>query len=152
MTATYQKHGLQFLYPGNWLLSDEGWPDLPCSISLESPDGNAFWSVHFYGLESDPDEILKETLDTLRETYPDLEISNCSADFAIPLESGVEAMFYCLDFLVRIRLQVVKLERFRALFWHQAEDRQFDQLEMVFQAIGISLINQQNGQNGDPIY
>jgi hypothetical protein len=147
MTATYQKHGLQFLYPENWRLSDEGWPELPCSISLESPDGSAFWSVHFYELASDPDEILKNTLDTLRETYPDLEISDCPADSTIPRESGVEAMFYCLDFLIRIRLEVVRLDRCLALFWYQAEDRQFEQLEMVFQAIGISLIRHTTLEN-----
>lgn len=140
MTATYDKHGLHFLYPENWRLSDEGWPEFPCSISLESPDGNAFWSVHVYHLHSDPDEILNNTIQTLKETYPDLEISKCPPDFDCPVDSAIELMFYCLDFLIRTRLQVITTTQYRVLFWYQAEDRQFDQLELVFRAISTSLI------------
>ncbi len=140
MTATYQKRGLKFLYPENWKLTDEADTDLPCSISLETPDGGALWAVHLYEIDSDPDEILKATLATLQETYPDLEITPCQTDFAAANGTAVEAMFYCLDFLIRARLQVIPNRDYQLLFWFQAEDREFDKLELIFQALATSVL------------
>lgn len=140
MTATYQKRGLHFLYPENWKLIDEADSDLPASISLESPDGNAFWSMHLYEPDSDPDELLKDMIANLTETYPDIEISKCDGDFPHRVISAIEAMFYCLDFLVRVRLQAISSPQFQLIFWFQAEDRDFDKLELVFKAISQSLV------------
>ena len=140
MTATYQKRGLKFLYPENWKLTDEAETDLPCSISLETPDGGALWAVHLYEIDSDPDEILKTTLATLQVTYPDLEITPCQTDFAAANGTAVEAMFFCLDFLIRARLQVIPNREYQLLFWFQAEDREFDKLELIFQALATSVL------------
>lgn len=140
MTATYQKRGLHFLYPENWKLIDDAESDLPFSISLESPDGNAFWSVHVYDPDSDPDELLKEMVSNLTETYPDLEVSPFEGDFPARVSSALEAMFYCLDFLIRVRLQVIAAPKFQMVFWFQAEDRDFDKTELVFKAISQSLL------------
>ena len=89
MTATYQKRGLKFLYPENWKLIDEADTELPCSISLETPDGGAFWSVHLYPPEADPDQMLKETVATLQETYPDLEVLPSKGDFQNPFPPNI---------------------------------------------------------------
>ena len=49
-------------------------------------------------------------------------------------------MFYCLDFLIRTRLQVVRTTDYQLLFWFQAEDREFDKQELVFKALATSLL------------
>jgi hypothetical protein len=141
MTATYEKIGLKFLYPENWKLTDETEGGLPSSISLESPDGGGLWSVHVYELDADPDEILKETIITLQETYPDLEITPIKSNFDPHPSTAVETLFYCLDFLVLVRLQVVKTSDYQLLFWFQAEDREFEKQELVFNAMTISTLN-----------
>ncbi len=142
MTATYEKIGLKFLYPENWKLTDETEGGLPSSISLESPDGSGLWSVHVYDSDSDPDEILKDTIVTLQETYPDLEITPIKSDFDPLPSTGVETLFYCLDFLVLVRLQVVTTPNYQLLFWFQAEDREFEKQEPVFRAMTISALNE----------
>jgi hypothetical protein len=140
MTATYQKLGLTFLYPENWKLTDETDSDLPCSVSLETPAGDAIWSIHIHDFDADPDEILKSTLMTLQETYPDLEASRIDSDLRQFPGTGIDALFYCLDFLVKARLQVIPTDDYQLLFWFQAEDREFDKLEPVFQAMTVSAI------------
>ena len=120
---------------------DDADADLPFSVSVEAPDGNAFWSLHVYERDADPDELLKETVSNLNQTYPDLEISSYPGDFPKQVVAGLETMFYCLDFLVRVRLQVVSLETYQILLWLQAEDRDFDRLELVFKAISTSLLS-----------
>lgn len=154
MTATYDKLGIHFLYPENWKLLDET-DATPHVITLEAPDRSSTWSVHVYDLEApefDPDDVFKETLDALQDTYPDVEVSPLEDDDKclslleglphIDGDSiqGVEAMFYCLDFLIQARLYRITTARHHLLIWTQAEDRDFEQQELVFSAISASLL------------
>ncbi len=139
MTAKYDKLGLEFLYPENWKLMDDvsGSPQV---ITLETPDGSTTWSVHLYPPETDLDSVLKEAIDSLQQTYEDIEFSPCESAVDEDSESGVEALFYCLDFLVRAELKIVKTEDRCLMFWTQAEDRDYDKQNLVFKAITISLL------------
>ena len=139
MTAKYDKLGLEFLYPENWKLIDDvsGSPQV---ITLETPDGSTTWSVHLYPLETDIDSVLKEAIDSLQQTYEDIEFSPCESSADDASEGGVEALFYCLDFLIRAELKVVKTSGKCLMFWTQAEDRDYDKQNLVFKAITISLL------------
>jgi hypothetical protein len=140
MTAVYDKLGLKFLYPENWTLIDESDSQNPHAITLETPDGGCSWAVHVYGVDADRDMVLKETLATLQETYEDLEVTALEDELGPCSASGVEALFYCLDFLIRAKLLVVKTRENLLLFWFQAEDREFDKQDAVFKAMAISLL------------
>jgi hypothetical protein len=139
MPTTYDKLGLTFLYPENWKLIDET-DAQPHVVTLEAPEGSVTWTVHAYPLESDRDSILKETIETMGETYEDLEISPISESTSGFEGSGVEAMFYCLDFLVRAKLEFFETDEQLLLIWTQAEDRDFEKLDVIFQAITVSLL------------
>ncbi len=127
------------MYPENWKLSDQPDEPLPRAITLEAPDGGAIWSVHLYPADSDSHEILEQTLAPLRDTYEDLEVSTAAQDFSND-EPAVDALFFCLDFLVHTKLQVVNTQEYKLILWYQSEDREFDKLSMVFKAISTSLI------------
>lgn len=149
MTAVYNKLGISFMYPENWKLLDET-DGTPHVVTLESPDGSSTWSVHVYDRDHDPGEVLKETLVALEEAYSDAEISELEGDGFDRLKQmpgidgeaiqGVEAMFYCLDFLIRARLCLIGTDQHWLLVWSQAEDRDFDKLEIIFSAMTISLL------------
>jgi hypothetical protein len=139
MTAVYDKLGLKFLYPENWKLIDDS-IDSPQVITLETPDGSTTWSVHVYPAETDGDQVLRETLHSLQQTYEDLEISPHSIQLGEWEATGVEAIFYCLDFLIRAQLHLLRTSDHLLLFWTQAEDRDFEKQQIVFQAIAISLL------------
>ena len=143
MTATYQQDQLTFQYPENWTLTDAPDESLPRAISLESP-GGLLWSVHLHPTDADPDEILDEAIDTLRETYPDLELSTESPEFDMFTGKAFGALFFCLDFLVRVKLQVFRTSDYTLLLWYQCEDRDFDAQEMVFRAISTTLLQSLN--------
>ena len=140
MTATYQQNQLQFQYPENWTLSDDPDEALPRAISLESPGGHILWSVHLHPTTDDADEILDKAIDTLRESYDDLELSTEKADFDMFEAKAFGALFFCLDFLVRIKLQVFSTPNYKLMLWYQCEDRDFDAQEMVFRAISTTLM------------
>lgn len=140
MTVTYQQNSIQFQYPENWTLTDDPSEPLPRAISLESPGGHIMWSVHLHPADADMDEILDEAIDTLRESYEDLELSTETVEFEVSQGKAFGALFFCLDFLVRIKLQVYRTEDYTLLLWYQCEDRDFDQQEMVFRAISTTLM------------
>lgn len=139
MTAVYDKLGLKFLYPENWKLIDDS-TDSPQVITLETPDGSTTWSVHIYPQDTDGDVVLKQTLASLQETYEDLEIAPHIQKLGDLEAKGVEALFYCLDFLIRAQIHIVRTDDYMMLFWSQAEDRDFEKQQLVFQAITISLL------------
>jgi len=149
MTAVYDKLGLKFLYPENWKLTEDSEIGaLPTSddigspkiITLETPDGGTSWSVHVYGAGVDGAAVLKETLASMQEMYEDLEIAPHSQAFGEIEGTGVECMFYCLDFLIRSQLHLVQTNDYLLLFWSQAEDRAFEAQHIVFQALAVSLL------------
>lgn len=140
MTAEYDRLGLHFLYPENWKLIDDSDNESPRVITLEAPGGGCTWAVHVYPVNTDADAVLKETLNSLQVTYEDLEISPLEEELGGHNASGVEALFYCLDFLIRAKLQTVQTPDYFLLFWSQAEDREFDKQEIVFKALAISLL------------
>ena len=145
MTAVYDKLGLNFMYPENWRLIDDSDSETPHVITLETPDGSCTWSVHVYAAGAKRDEILKSTLASLQESYEDLEITPATADYGGIQGSGVETMFYCLDFLIRAELQIVETTKHLFLFWTQAEDRIYDEQGLVFKAITVSLLRSLEG-------
>ena len=142
MTAVYDKLKLHFLYPENWKLIDSVGAESEDAhvVSLESPSGSSTWTVHVYGTDVPQDEILKETIAALEETYDDVEIAPIEETVAGYPCNGVEALFYCLDFLVRARLLLLTTDEHTLLIWTQAEDRDFDQQAIVFSAISTSLL------------
>lgn len=139
MPATYDRSGIKFLYPDNWVLSDQSDTELPRAVSLEEP-GGALWSAHFYPADHDSDLLVKDTIGALEETYPDLEITPTTKSFEQHDGTAVDAIFFCLDFLVRIKLQTIRTAQFQILLWYQAEDREFEKHEAVFDAISTSML------------
>ena len=131
------------MYPENWVLSDDGSSDLPRAISLETPEG-AIWSVHIHNAEMDPDLLIKDTVTALEETYPDLEVSPSEHAFPDHPGTAVDTIFFCLDFLVRIKLMTLQTKAWQIMAWYQAEDRDFDKQEPIFHAVTTSMIQSLN--------
>lgn len=139
MPAQYDRSGLKFMYPENWVLSDQGDAELPRAVSLETPDGG-MWSVHVYDAQTDPDFLIKDTVTTLEETYPDLEVTPAEHTFPEFTGTAVDTIFFCLDFLVRIKLTTLQTPDYQIMVWYQAEDRDFDKQSPIFHAVTTSMM------------
>lgn len=139
MTATYEKHGLKFLYPENWKLTDGHATELPFHVEIETPSGG-LWSVNVYSHESDADKLLADAVAGIQSTYDDVEVSDADSDFEAYESKGVDAYFYCLDFIVTARVRVIEVESYKLVMLYQAESRDFDQQLDVFRAITMSML------------
>ncbi len=148
MVAMYDKHGLQFMYPENWSLAteDDGWPR---SISVESPSG-AFWSLHVYFPPADPRRLTEDVVKVLRTEYDPLEAQEASEQVGNVTAEGYDVTFFFLDLLITCHTRGFTLGDKTMVIMTQAEDRDFEQLEPVFRAITVSLIQNLQSQSGMP--
>ena len=139
MTAIYNKHGIEFLYPENWTLTEEiQSEDIP-EITLESPAGS-IWSVSLFPGSANPAELLETSAAALRDQYDDLELTEFQGNLDAFATQGFDAHFYCLDFLVTSQARTFPVHDYILHVFCQAESREFDSVNEVFDAITLSLL------------
>jgi hypothetical protein len=104
---------------------------------VHSPQG-AFWSAT---LEREPvDDLVQRVVELIRQEYEDVELEAIERPLGKHRLRGVELRFYCLDLIVTA--QVLECPEFagRAVVLAQGEDRDFDQLLQVFDAVTLSFL------------
>ncbi len=136
--AIYENLGIRFMYPENWQVSREQASTPPYEVLLQTP-GGGFWSVHVYGEESEPADLVSETVRLMRKEYPDLDAEEVSEPIGAYTAVGQEMNFYCLDLVVTARVLSYQGAGRTMLVFYQAENSEFDQLGRVFEAITVSL-------------
>lgn len=139
MGGHYQKLGIEFLYPENWIVTDEETQTWPRSVSVQNAEGS-FWSLMVYD-DADPAALTEEVLSAMQAEYDDLEKEEVVEEFADFAATGYDMCFCCLDFVVNARALSVRAANQTYLLVWQAEDREFQQLIPVFRAISTSLFN-----------
>ena len=136
--SKYDRDGIAFQYPENWLFEEEPKTGIPRTISVTSEDG-AFWSAAFYLTDQPLKQLQHEYIETLEQEYDEVEIDDIEFKLADETILATDLQFYCLDFLVHSRLIATTVGRYNVLISWQAEDRDFDSLEAVFKAMTFSL-------------
>jgi hypothetical protein len=144
MAATYDRLGVRFLYPENWVVSEEQAEEFPLSVTLQSPTG-AFWTLHIYQRPINMPALVEESLEAMQALYEGLEFEPASEQFAGHDAAGYDMNFFCLDFVVTAKSRGVITDERGYLILYQAESRDFDSLEPVFQALIVSLLSGPGG-------
>lgn len=141
MTAKYEKLGVQFLYPENWTILDEeldGWPQ---GVTVQSP-GNAFWELQVYPSRMSRTKLAAEVLKVLQEEYEQLEAQAITEEICQRPAVGYDLGFFCLDFLITSRIRCLCVGGLTYLLIYQAESREFERQQLVFEAITQSLLTE----------
>ncbi len=139
MAAVYRNLGIEFMYPENWALSQSEGSQLPLAVALESPDGS-LWMLHVCSSQTRESDLIEGLIAEFSEQYEDFEPAAASQDIAGFHCHGVDAHFYCLDFLVTAQIRVVRTENYVIGLVSQAESRQFEKQSPVFAAMLTSLL------------
>jgi hypothetical protein len=138
MPGKYDRFGIEFLYPENWEIQEEGWDDWPKTVTLQSPDG-AFLSIYVYEGGANLRDLVREAVEAMRSEYEDLEAEEIlqpgdGSDYGYNLD------FYCLDLVVSAQIRGALLPGKTVVWQSQAETREFDKNELVFRAITTSML------------
>jgi hypothetical protein len=119
MPAVYENMGVRFLYPENWSVTDEEDDAWPRTVTLQSPQ-TGFWSLHVYPPAQDVKPVVKELIG-----------------------AGVDLAFFYLDLLVEAKIRCLRTPSSTLIWLYQAESREFETMEPVFQAIAVSMLQTQ---------
>jgi len=150
MTAIYEQSGLRFMYPENWVLDNRDDMGRPWSVSVHSPTG-AFWSLTVLDGPDDLKQLASQTLQAIQEEYQESSFESITADDEVAghTMTGHDINFFYLDFLVSAKLRAFRIGHHNCTVLCQAEDRDFGNLQQIFEAITYSLIVPQGSPASD---
>jgi len=147
MPSAFEQSGLRFEYPENWALehssndaSDGTAEDKIEQVVVSSPN-TAFWHLSKYPAAADLELLFDEALAALRSEYKDMETEPAD-EMAVEGRrlAGFDVNFICLDLTNTCWLRGFQTEDATFLLFCQAEDREFAQVNLVFQAMLASLL------------
>jgi hypothetical protein len=140
MPCVYDKSGLHFLYPDNWTLDEEETIDGARSVTVQSP-GGAFWSIALHSPATDPQELSRAALAALKEEYQDSDAEPVTEQLGDQSIDGFDFRFIWLDLINTASIRGFRTPTASCLVLCQAEDREYQQLALVFRAITTSLLS-----------
>jgi hypothetical protein len=137
MAAIFERDGIRFQYPENWLVettdSADGW-----SVTLQSPQ-TAFMMISVNPERPPVKEVLDTTLSALRADYPELEAEAATETIAQHRAQGHDVQFFSMDLTNSCWLRSFRTAHATILILSQANDLELDLMEPVFRAIRASL-------------
>ena len=142
MMSVYEQHGVRFEYPGNWTIDDDQSDQSQTTITVLSP-GGAFWTLSVLPSDIDLPSMLKTVLDTLDDEYEDLDSVAVGDQVESQAMVGYDVNFYCLDLTNSAMIRGFQTLRASYVLLCQAEDHEFSQVKLVFDAMTTSLVRAQ---------
>jgi hypothetical protein len=137
MTATYENHGIQFLYPENWKLEEQQGQG-QWTVSVQSPQ-TAFWSITVDETGRSPEALAADAVETLRHEYPPLDVSEVKERVGRWDAVGHDVAFFCLDLTNTGGIRAFRVDARSVLLLFQANDTEWEQVKLVFRAMAESL-------------
>jgi hypothetical protein len=144
MTAVFENSRIRFPYPENWKITEDASVEPP-TVTVQSPS-SGFWTLVLYSDDRDPDELTEQVVAAMAEEYPALESNRTTlkvGDFEVP---GYEMDFSCLDLIVSAKTFAVRHNSMTLLILWQGETRDYDELELVFQAITYGMLQSKGNE------
>ena len=135
MPGNFEGFGIAFLYPDSWTLESDN--DAK-SVSLESPDG-AFFTVTRFENSVDADTAIERGVSAMQQEYDEVENEALTKSFAGLRLEGSLLRFVYLDLIIASQLLAIEHGGVTYLVQIQAEDRDHERLEPVFDAMLTSL-------------
>lgn len=132
MPATFDDFGIRFLYPDNWQIQSRESDEESDNVTLEMPSGG-FFSVTKYRSPQPIDSVLEPIAVAMKNEYPEVEIEEL--DSLDDEADSIEFRFYYLDLLIVARVTAMVLAEQTIVVQVQAESRDFDAGEPVYNAM-----------------
>jgi hypothetical protein len=139
MPVTFDNLGITFQYPDNWQLDDEEMRAGQSAVTVFSP-GGAFWSVALHTGSADPARMAQAALDAMSKEYEDLEAEPVEETTAGHKVAGFDLNFFYLDLTNTAGIRSLRIGGTTYTIFFQAEDREFREVAMVFEAMTVSLL------------
>ncbi len=140
MPAVFDKMGIHFQYPENWTLDEQDALAGNRSVTVYSP-GGAFWSVGIHPRSTDPSRLAQAAVRAMSEEYEGMESEEARETIAGWDLVGYDLNFFYLDLTNTAKVRCVRADQATYSIFCQGEDREFDALRRVFEAITVSFLS-----------
>ena len=121
MTETFDDRGVRFEYPSDWeveIAEDEE----VTTVSLQAPGKPAFALVTLDETLPEPDDLVDEVVETMREEYPNLDIAPIRERIAGHDAIGHDIDFFSLDTTSACVIRCFRTNRRTVLVFGQWSD------------------------------
>ncbi|MGO8753260.1 MAG: hypothetical protein ACLQNE_45565 [Thermoguttaceae bacterium] len=139
MPAEFKKMGIAFQYPENWTLDEEDAVAGNQSVTVHTP-GGGLWSVSVHPRSMDPAQLATAALDAMKDEYEGLEVEEARETIAGHELAGYDFNFFYLDLTNTAAVRCIRTHRATYSIFVEAEDREFDRVRRVFEAMTTSLL------------
>ena len=136
----FDRFGLAFDYPDNWTVDAGDAAGGRPEVTVYSP-GGAFWSVSLHTPAGGAEELAAAVVTQMREEYRDLDSEPAKASVSGHALSGYDLNFYCLDLTNTAAVRTLETPSGTYLLFCQAEDREWERVAHVFDAMTASFIS-----------
>jgi hypothetical protein len=144
MPLRFDALGISFQYPENWTLDDSDARLGRRSVTVYSPEG-AFWSVSIHPASHKTEAIAAKIIKAMQEEYESLEVAEATETCSGQELRGYDLAFYCLDLTNTATIRIARTPQYVYAIYCQAEDREYERVRNVFQAMTISMLNGLDG-------
>jgi hypothetical protein len=131
--------GISFLYPDNWDLDDEETDGRHGSVAIYSPTG-AFVSIGVHPRVIKPLDLAKGAVDGILEEYGEVDVEEAQQMVSGRELVGYDLNFFCMDFTSTATVRCLRTHSATYSVFCQAEDKDFERLARVFDAVTASLL------------
>ena len=131
MPATFDAFGLRFMYPDNWKVVDRAEDEGDNGVTLELPSGG-FFSIEQLQQGQREDDVFEAVARSIEEEYGEVERDDVATTDG---STTVDFQFYYLDLLIVSRTKIVDIGATTLCIQMQAESRDFEENQLVFEAI-----------------
>ena len=135
----FHRFGLAFDSPENWVVDTDDSGGSHSAVTVYSP-GGAFWSVSAHAPGGEPAILATAVVQQMRDEYRDLDSEPAVDTFAGHMLRGFDLNFYCLDLTNTAQVRTLATPSAIYLVCCQAEDREWEQIYPVFEAMKTSFI------------
>ncbi len=139
MPAIFDQFGVRFEYPDNWSVDQGEDADAIQQVEVSSPH-TAFWQLSKHPPGTDLEPLFDEALAALRTEYQNIEVDLENESIEGHLVTGFTVNFFYLDLTNTCWLRGIETPSANYLVVCQAEDREFDQVKLVFRAMLASVL------------
>ncbi len=139
MPAEFRKMGISFQYPDNWTLDEEEAVTGNQSVTVYS-SGGALWTLSVHPRSADPGRLAEAAVAAMKEEYEGLDVEEKRESLAGHELVGYDLGFFCLDLTNTATVRCLRTDRGTYSIFCEADDREFDRVRTVFEAMTISFL------------
>ncbi len=134
----YEAHGVRFLYPDIWELSEEQDAGGDVTITVLS-DGAWFCTLRILADRPAPPDVVSSCIAAFREEYDDLDEYPSAIRLAEMPAVSRELEFSCLELINSASLCSVRGSEFTLLCWWQGTDHELQEVRPILEQMTSSV-------------